>query len=184
MRPIALLLLLVGCTASKASIQIVNADDGLRRAREYDADRLAEYEYVMAMRYLEKAKEEAGHSEFRVADALARQSAEWSDRAIIFVEKRGRSDLQLDDFSEDSMSPTADAPQPPPPPAPAPAPVVPTGLEDILGPTSPTPVPAPPPVPMDDLDDILNEPLPGEPAAPEPAPEPLPDDFLDLEDEP
>ncbi|MCB9688602.1 MAG: DUF4398 domain-containing protein [Alphaproteobacteria bacterium] len=182
MRPIALLLLLVGCTASKASIQIVNADDGLRRAREYDADRLAEYEYVMAMRYLEKAKEEAGHSEFRVADALARQSAEWSDRAIIFVEKRGRSDLQLDDFSEDTMSPTADAPAP----APAPAPVVPTGLEDILGPTAPlpTPEPAPPPMPMEDLDDILNEPLPGEPTPEPPAPEPQPEDFLDLEDEP
>lgn len=179
MRPIALLLLLVGCTASKASIQIVNADDALRRAREYDADRLAEYEYVMAMRYLEKAKEEAGHSEFRVADALARHSAEWSDRAIIFVEKRGRSDLQLDDFSEDSMSPSVDAPAPQPAPAP-----VPSGLEDILGPTAPPAAPVPAPVPMNDLEDILNEPLPGEPVPPAPEPEPQPDDFLNLEDEP
>lgn len=163
MRPIALLLLLVGCTASKATIQIVNADDAVRRAREYDADRLAEYEYVMATRYLEKAKEKAGHSEFRMADALARQSAEWSDRAIIFVESRGRSELELEDFSEGTMSPSDQQ-------GPAPAPE-PTGLEDILAPTpAPPPPPAPEPVP-----DEWSMPAP----VPEPLPEPLPEPFPD-----
>jgi hypothetical protein len=149
-----LLLLAAGCTATKASIQIVSAEDNLRRARDYDADELAAYEYTMAIRYLEKAREEAGHSEFRIADALARQSAVWSDRAIIFVESRGRSDLRLEDFEEGV------APQGPPPEeeaAPAPA-SVPTGLEDILGPTPPAPAPPANPQPLDDL----LGPLPGE----------------------
>ena len=132
MRPIALLLLLVGCTASKATIQIVNADDAVRRAREYDADRLAEYEYVMATRYLEKAKEKAGHSEFRMADALARQSAEWSDRAIIFVERHKRSSVELSDFGEKG-------------PIPAPNPT--------------TLIPDPEPAPLPELDDEVDIPV-------------------------
>src|SRR5688500_3964410 len=89
-----------GCTAAKASIQTVSAEESLRLAREYKADQIAAYEYTMALRYLEKAREEIGYSQFKMADALARQSAEWADRAIIFVEKRGRADINLTDFQE------------------------------------------------------------------------------------
>lgn len=142
-------LFLAACTASKANIQIVTAEETLRQARELKADRASAYEYVMAARYLSKAKEEAGYADYRVADALARQSAEWADRAIIATERRGRTDFDLDDFQE--------APPPPPAPTtPAPAPAAPTGLEDILGPSA-TPAPG--------------EPVPAPPApAPEPAP--------------
>lgn len=168
-----LLLVLAGCTAAKASIQIVSAEESLRQAREYDAEAIAAYEYTMAMRYLEKAKEEAGYSQFRMADALARQSMEWSDRAIIFVERRGRSDIDLSDFQEGAPP----APAPAPAPAPVPAPVDPDML-DILG---PTPAPAPPPAPAPE-DDPLEEFLgPKDPApAPAPAPEPI---ELDEDDE-
>src|SRR5688500_5178286 len=92
-------LLTAGCTAAKAQFQILSAEQGLHQASEYEAERIAAFEYEMARLYLQKAKEEAGYSEFRVADALARQSAEWSDRAIIFVERHGRSELELSDFS-------------------------------------------------------------------------------------
>lgn len=110
----ALLGLLVGgCTATKAQIQIVSAEQALHRAEEYDADTLAKYEYVMASQYLAKAKEEAGWSDFRIADALARQSAEWSDRAIIFVERHGRAQFDVEELSDTAPVP-APAPKPPP----------------------------------------------------------------------
>jgi hypothetical protein len=106
----AALVLLGGCTASKAQLQIISAEQALRRAEEYEADTLALYEYQMATQYLAKAKEEAGWSDFRIADALARQSAEWSDRAIIFVERHGRAQFNLEGLSDTEK------------PAPAPAP--------------------------------------------------------------
>ena len=93
-------LVLVGCTASKATLQLVAAEQSLVRAESYEAPVKAEYEYTMALRYLEKAREEAGYSEFRIADALARKSAEWSDRAIIFVERRGKAELSVDDLPD------------------------------------------------------------------------------------
>ena len=112
-----------GCTAAKATIQIVSAEQALRRADTYECEQIAAYEYVMAEQYLEKAREEAGYSEFRIADALARKSAEWSDRAIIFVERRGQ-EVNLEDFVEDSVEDSSEiAPSPDPAPAPeAPAP--------------------------------------------------------------
>lgn len=137
------LLLTTACTASKANIQIVTAEEHLRQARDVEADRISAYEYTMATRYLEKAREEAGFSDFRVADALARHASEWADRAIIAAERKGRSDIRIDDFQE--------RPAPAPTAAPAP-PSVPAGLEDILGPTT-APAPAPAPAPADDLDD-------------------------------
>ncbi|MEQ1566402.1 MAG: hypothetical protein ABMA64_12245 [Myxococcota bacterium] len=110
----------VGCTAAKAQLQIVSAEQGLRLAADHEAERIAAFEYEMARLYLEKSKEEAGYSEFRVADALARQSAEWSDRAIIFVERFGRSEVEMSDFSEQgpppAPNPTAILPDPEPAP--------------------------------------------------------------------
>lgn len=105
------LVLLAGCAAAKAQIGIVGAEQALARAREYDADELAQYEYQMASLYLEKAREEAGWSDFRIADALARQSAEWSDRAIIFVERHGRAQFNLDEISDTTAPAPAPAPE-------------------------------------------------------------------------
>mgnify|MGYP000270935182 CR=1 FL=1 len=116
--PISLLVALAGCTAAKASLQIVNAEQSLTRAHSQGAEDIATYEYTMARLYLEKAQEEAGYSEFRIADALARQSAEWSDRAVIFVEKRGRTEIELDDFVLPEKPTEAPAPKPAPTPAP------------------------------------------------------------------
>jgi hypothetical protein len=129
----------VGCTATKAQVQVVSAEEALRRAEEYDADEKAVYEYTMATEYLAKAKDELGHSEMRMADALARQSAEWSDRAIIFVERRGRVEISAEGLSDE-----APPPPPPPEPEPEPEPLDPE-LEEIL---------APAPAPDDPDDDI------------------------------
>ncbi len=166
--PIALVVWLAGCTAAKASIQIVNAEQSLSRAETQGAEDIAAYEYTMARLYLEKAREESGYSEFRIADALARQSAEWSDRAVIFVEKRGRTDINLDDF----VLPEATAPDPAPKAAPTRAP-----KEDWLqesnpdtvpgeGPLAEEPEPEPDPFAIEEDDDEMEL---GDPA-PEPEP--------------
>jgi len=149
--PIALWMALGGCTAAKASLQIVNAEQALSRANSEGAPEIAAYEYTMANLYLEKAREEAGYSEFRMADALARQSAEWADRAVIFVEKQGRTDIRLEDFE----LPEATEPAPAPVPAPAPAPAD----EDWLQASDPTSIPGEGPA-----------------AEPEPEPEPEPEE--------
>src|SRR5688572_28924751 len=116
MRPVLFgCLLLASCTATKASVRVVSAEESLRRAREYQAETKAIYEYTMAVEYLEKARAELGYSEYRLADVLARQSAEWSDRAIIFIEKKGRIEI-----TGEGLSDVRPPPPPPPPPAPEP----------------------------------------------------------------
>jgi hypothetical protein len=80
---------LAGCTATKATIHLVAADQALGRASEHGAAERAPYEYTLAVRYLEKAREEAGYSEYKVASSLARQAADYADQAIIVIEKQG-----------------------------------------------------------------------------------------------
>jgi hypothetical protein len=166
----ALLALATGCTAAKANISIINAEQALVRAQGEDAPDVAKYEYTMAARYLEKAREEAGYSEYRVADALARQSAEWSDRAIIFVERRGRTSINLDDFSD-----VPDQQMIPPTPAPEP------DVDEVPPPEAGKPSDA----------DLFEPETPVEPLAPEPAeptedPEPVeeePEDEFEMDDD-
>lgn len=94
-----------GCAAAKASVQILSAEQALHRAETYQAPEVAVYEYTMATEYLDKAREEAGYADYRIADALARKSAEWSDRAIIFVERHGRGELNIDELSDTTAPP-------------------------------------------------------------------------------
>jgi hypothetical protein len=145
MRPALFLpFLLASCTATKASVQVVSAEEALHRAQEYDADTKAVYEFTMAEEYLSKARDELGHSQFRLADGLARQSAEWSDRAIIYVERRGKAEITTEGLSD-----TRPPPPPPPPPPPEPQPIDPE-LEEILAPATPAPATPAPDDPDDD----------------------------------
>lgn len=141
-RTVPLLLLLCGCTAAKATFQVVTAEQALADARRYEADRVAVYEYTMALRYLEKAREEIGYSDYRIADALARQSAVWADRSIIFTERHGRTEIQLDDFSD--TAPIVAPPAVPPPDFP---PATPQPGDELFAPKEPVVVPAPEPAP-------------------------------------
>lgn len=118
--------LLWGCTAVKSAIHLTEAESSLRRAEEFEAQELARYEYVMALRYLEKAREESGHTDYRMSEKLARKSEEWSDKAIIFIERGGRA---IDPGELGAMPETAvpgSVTDPPPPAqtvAPEPAPL-------------------------------------------------------------
>lgn len=152
MRLALIAVLLAGCTAAKANIRIANADTALADARRDGADQHALYEFTMATRYIEKAKEEVGFSDYKMADLMARRSEEWADKAVIASEQRRRVDGGA------ALSDTTPAPVPAT--APVPAPVIPQGAVDEWGDPIVAPEPAPAPAP-----------------APDPEPEKPKDDF-------
>jgi len=84
-----LVLVTTGCTATKASYHLVSAELTVNRARAYGADVHAIYEYTMALRYLDKAREENGYAEYRMATELALTASEWADQAVISMDERG-----------------------------------------------------------------------------------------------
>ena len=98
---------LSACAAAKATYHLVEADQALKRAGDHRAQDLAVYEYTMAVRFLEKAREEAGFADYKVSVDLARKSAEWSDQAIIVIEQGGRNIVfdELDQVPEEFLSP-------------------------------------------------------------------------------
>lgn len=95
-----------GCTAIKATVHVAQAEQALADARDHDAQNLAVYEYTMAVRYLEKAREEHGSADYRISEDLSKRSAEWADKAIIAIE-RGRKGI---DMLEDAGSLPTTAP--------------------------------------------------------------------------
>ena len=90
---------LVGCTAVKSTYHLVEAQQAVSRAENRRANELAVYEYTMAVRFLEKAQEEAGYSDYKVSVDLARRSAEWADRSIIAIDSEGR-DLDIEGMEQ------------------------------------------------------------------------------------
>ena len=122
-----------GCTAINGYAHLDGADQALARADEQNAKELAPYEYTLARRYLEKAGEEAGYSDWRACEDLSKLAAEWADKAVIAVATK-RSTVPAD-------VPAAAPAKPPPPPPPAGAVVVPPGATAV--PVVPKPTPAP-----------------------------------------
>ena len=87
---IAAVFTLTGCAATHTAIQITKANQAVKRAKDRGAAQYATYEYTMAEHYLNKAREEAGASDFKDSVQLAHGAAEWADKAIIAIEKEGR----------------------------------------------------------------------------------------------
>ena len=152
-----LILLTSGCGAVRAGVQLQDAMTARDAALVRDADQNAPYEWTMASLYLDKAWEEMGTGQYRMCVTLAKKSAEWSDHAIVQVEK-GRRTLEVDIESVPEPGVVPDPTReespgvPPPPPEPA---------EDAS---------------LDSKDDLqIGAPAPqapGEPAAPAPGPAP------------
>lgn len=139
-----------GCAATRATIQLHTANKSVTTAEKKGAPEHATYEYTMAARYLEKAKEEAGYSDFKASVELARGASEWADQAIIVMEKEGRgldpdslpgethktsevdaanlqeptAEQDLSGVEDDFIDTPDEAPKDPAPPAEAPAPDV------------------------------------------------------------
>ena len=92
-----------GCAATQAALQISKANKAVERAKENGAIEYAVYEYTMAENYLEKAREEAGYSDFKDSVTLANGAAEWADKAIIVIKKEGRG-LDLDSLPGETQT--------------------------------------------------------------------------------
>ena len=132
-----------GCTAIKATVHVAQAEQALAEARNRDAQNLAVYEYTMAIRYLEKAREEHGSADYRISENLSKRSAEWSDKAIISIE-RGRKGI---DMLEDDVGALPTAPVKPLEDA------LPEGGAEPLEDLDETPRTPKPTTPADDLDE-------------------------------
>ncbi|MFK7929623.1 MAG: hypothetical protein AB8H79_15615 [Myxococcota bacterium] len=152
---IAIVLILTGCSAGKASYALLQADRAIRNAREGGADEQAQFEYTMAQAYLVKAREEAQFSSYRDSVILSRGAADWADKALIAMEQEGREGSAS---AAEQRDPTEAAPASPAPPAdPKPEPGPPTAAPEPAVPEPEPSVPAP-------------EPADPQPADPEPEP--------------
>jgi hypothetical protein len=78
-----------GCTAVKSSTHLVQAEQAVTRAEQRNADDDAVYEFTMAMRYLEKAREENGYADYKDSTNLSKAAAEWAEKAVSVVEMGG-----------------------------------------------------------------------------------------------
>jgi len=125
MRPgILALLVLVSTSAAgcgiKSTAHLVAADRAVQRAEERGAAENALYEYTLAVRYLDKAREESAHARYGDAISLAREAEGYADKAVIVMQEKG---LGTPTEAEAPAADVAPAPAPPAPPAPtAPAP--------------------------------------------------------------
>jgi hypothetical protein len=88
------------CSAVKTQVHLEKADAALTRAADQGAADGAIYEYTLAQRFLEKAREEALNNEFGSSEDLARASVGFSDQAVIALEQAGRR-LQIDETGLD-----------------------------------------------------------------------------------
>ena len=73
----------VGCVGPvMATKEISDANGALERARIADAHEKAPYEYYTAERYLYKAKEEWGYSDFQASERYAEEAVRSAQRAL------------------------------------------------------------------------------------------------------
>lgn len=84
-----LLVTTTGCTAIKSGAQLARAEQAVTRAAQRNADDVAIYEYTMAIRHLEKAREENGYSDFKDSSAMSKSAIEWAEKAVEVVEMGG-----------------------------------------------------------------------------------------------
>lgn len=117
-----LLFALTGCTAVKSSVHLVQAEQDVTRAEQRNADDEAVYEYTMALRYLEKAREENGYADYKDSSELSKSASEWADKAVKVVEMGGpeyrpkppaaEEESEDADMPDGSDEPLAPAPAP------------------------------------------------------------------------
>lgn len=77
-----LLLGLTGCGNAFYVVYASGATNKLEEAKELGAEEYAAYEYWMAREYLVKARSEAAEADYSDAISLAKESREFSDKAV------------------------------------------------------------------------------------------------------
>lgn len=79
---LVLAMLATGCGNTFFVVYASSATNKLEEAHELGAEEFASYEYWMAHEYLVKARSEAAEADYSDAINLARESEEFSDKAI------------------------------------------------------------------------------------------------------
>lgn len=78
--------LLMGCTAARGTIQMVEAEQDYSLAQAAEAEDLAIYAWTMAEAYMHKSREEYGHADYQAAAELAAKASSWSVKAKSIAE--------------------------------------------------------------------------------------------------
>ena len=81
--------LLMGCTAARGTIQLVEAEQDYTLAEAAEAEDLAVYAWTMADAYMQKSREEYAHADYQAAAELAAKASEWSVKAKTIAEGMG-----------------------------------------------------------------------------------------------
>ena len=68
----------LSCGPTKSTTALVQARSAIRHAEDADAAKKHPYELTLAHEYYVKAKEEAGYSQFEIAEKLAKQASEYA----------------------------------------------------------------------------------------------------------
>ena len=68
----------LSCGPTKSTTALIQARSAIRRAEDADAAKKHPYELTLANEYYIKAKEEAGYSQFEIAEKLAKQASEYA----------------------------------------------------------------------------------------------------------
>jgi hypothetical protein len=79
---VPMLLGLTGCGNAFYAVYANGATNKLEEAKELGAEEYASYEYWMAREYLVKARSEAAEADYSDAISLAKESREFSEKAI------------------------------------------------------------------------------------------------------
>ena len=86
--------LLMGCTAARGTIQMVEAEQDYSLAEAAEAADLAVYAWTMAESYMHKSREEYAHADYEAAAELAAEASEWSVKAKNIAEGNDISPLE------------------------------------------------------------------------------------------
>lgn len=73
----------VGCGPVTTTQRVADATVAVEAARGIDAERYATFEYVSAVEYLRKAREEEGYSDYQEAIDLAVKARDFADKAKV-----------------------------------------------------------------------------------------------------
>lgn len=72
---------LLACGPTKSTGALIQARSAIKRAEAADAQKKHPYELTLAREYYIKAKEEAGYSQFEIAEKLAKQAWDYAQVA-------------------------------------------------------------------------------------------------------
>ena len=112
--PVFLLLILPGCyAATKATVDMANAQKDLETARSLDAPQRAVYAWTMADEYMKKAKDEWARSDYQAAYKLLKQARHWADQAAS-IAKANEVDGSQESFQDEPLQDLEDATEPNP----------------------------------------------------------------------